>query len=157
MTVALITPPASEPLGLSEIKAHLRIDHDHEDVLLTELLKTARQHTEFASGQKLITQVWRQYESCLPENAELPLKVGPVQSVETVTAFDASGAPHVLASNDFQLIRGSEPSHLGINLGSNAHLFENGCEIDVVVGIGDLGIDVPETLKRAILLLIAHW
>ncbi len=59
MTIALITPPALEPLSLDEVKAHLRVDHDHEDTLIADTLKAARQYVEFASGQRLITQVWR--------------------------------------------------------------------------------------------------
>ncbi len=32
-----------------------------------------------------------------------------------------------------------------------------GIEIDVTVGYGDAGTDVPEPLRQAIRLLVAHW
>ncbi|MGB7288470.1 MAG: head-tail connector protein, partial [Salaquimonas sp.] len=32
----------------------------------------------------------------------------------------------------------------------------NGVEIDLVVGFGNTGIDVPDSLRRALLLLVAH-
>ena len=32
-----------------------------------------------------------------------------------------------------------------------------GIELDVVVGYGDAAVDVPEPLRQAIRLLIAHW
>jgi uncharacterized phiE125 gp8 family phage protein len=32
-----------------------------------------------------------------------------------------------------------------------------GIELDVVVGFGDAAIDVPEPLRQAIRLLVAHW
>ena len=33
----------------------------------------------------------------------------------------------------------------------------NGIEIDFSAGFGESGADVPDLLKRAILLLVAHW
>jgi uncharacterized phiE125 gp8 family phage protein len=33
----------------------------------------------------------------------------------------------------------------------------NGVEIDFSAGFGEAGADVPDLLKRAILLLVAHW
>ena len=33
----------------------------------------------------------------------------------------------------------------------------NGLEIDFTAGYGEAGTDVPDLLKRAILLLVAHW
>ena len=157
MTIALITPPATEPLGLAEIKAHLRIDHDHEDTLLADALKAARQYTEFASGQKLITQAWRQYEICFPSNRHVTARVGPVQSIAAITAFDAEGAPHTLAANDAWVVRGASVGQIEFTPAFNPALAENGLEIDLVVGIADFGVDIPDTLKRAILLLVAHW
>ena len=33
----------------------------------------------------------------------------------------------------------------------------NGLEIDFRAGFGEAGTDVPDLLRRAILLLVAHW
>ena len=33
----------------------------------------------------------------------------------------------------------------------------NGVEIDFTAGFGEAGADVPDLLKRAILLLVGHW
>jgi len=157
MTIALITAPANEPISLVEAKEHLRIDHDHEDNLIEETIKSARQYTEFASGQKMITQSWRQYESCFPSQRQIAIKVSPVQSIAAVTAFSSDGTPHVLSSDDIHLMRGHDPAHLLLADDVKPELAHNGFELDIVAGIGDLGIDVPDTLKRAILLLVAHW
>lgn len=153
----MITPPASEPLSLEEVKAHIRVTHDHEDTLITEIINAARHHTEFASGEKFITQAWRQYESCLPQDRTISLRLRPVQSIQTVTVFDRAGQPMVLADIDYSLLRTSEgqcvvfADHVALESAAN------GVELDLIVGMGDLGIDVPPVLKRAILLLVAHW
>jgi len=157
MTIALITPPASEPLSLIEIKAHLRVDHSHEDALISDTLKAARQYVELASGQKLITQAWRQYETAFPVDRKMVLKVSPVQSIAAITLFDRDGTPQLLAAQDSEIIRGSEPAILEFLATVDSSVAENGMEVDYIAGYGDLGIDVPDTLKRAILLLVAHW
>jgi uncharacterized phiE125 gp8 family phage protein len=157
MTVALIKPPSIEPLSLQEVKSHLRIDHDHEDSLLLETLKAARQFTEFSSGQKCITQVWRQYESAFPLNCSVELQIGPVVSIASVTAYDENGEPSLLQPEDYELLRGETPTVLQFSHSMSVGTAANGFEIDATVGFGDLGVDVPDALKRAILLLVAHW
>ncbi len=157
MTVALVTPPALEPLTLQEVKNHLRIDHEHEDNLLADTLKAARQFVEFSSHQKCISQTWRQYESRASDSCAVTLQVGPVISIASVTAFDAEGTPTVLSPETYGLFRGEDPSVLQFSNLMAQSTASNGFEIDIVAGFGDLGIDVPDTLKRAILLLVAHW
>ena len=154
MTLALVTPPALEPLSLAQVKDHLRVTHDAEDALLADLLRAARLHVEFAARSRLLTQVWRVYADHVPPEG-LALPVGPVQAVEVVTVFDADGTPTVLAASAYSLARGAEPACLVIDVPPAAAA--NGVEIDLRCGFGDLGVDVPDTLKRAILLLCAHW
>ena len=157
MTIALITPPQSEPLSLDDIKLHLRIDHDHEDALLVDVLKAARQYCEHASGQKLITQAWRQYETVFPHDRAISLLVAPVQSVAAVTAFDRDGNPSVLGVDDFTFQSRWDPQAITIGHDLDPSIAANGFEVDLVAGMGDMSTDVPDTLKRAILLLVAHW
>ncbi len=157
MTVALISAPQLEPINLAEAKAHLRIDHSHEDPLISSTMTAARYYAETASGQKFITQSWRQYETCMADNRRIALRLRPVQSISAVTIYDQEGNPSILSSNDFELVRGSEPALLQFSSSISTAQAANGVEIDMVVGMGDFGIDVPDTIKRAILMLTAHW
>ena len=157
MTIARITPPGSEPLSLDEIKDHLRIDHAHEDVLIADLLSAARQHAEHLCGQKIIMLVWRQYESSFPCDFTVPLRVAPVRSVDFVTAFDAQGQPNLVDGSLFELVRGTEPALIKFDREFDRTRAFNGLEVDVTAGMGELGVDIDDAIKRAILLLIAHW
>ncbi|MEL7228633.1 MAG: head-tail connector protein [Pseudomonadota bacterium] len=157
MTTALLTEPAQEPVSLDEVKAHIRVSHDHEDTLIGELIRAARQHTEFASGQKLITQGWRQYENAIEPSRIIGLRLRPVQRVEALTVFNAEGQPRVLANTDYTLMNTRDGQCVILESHLPLADMANGLELDLIVGMGDFGIDVPPVLKRAILLLCAHW
>lgn len=145
MTLALVTPPAVEPVSLPEAKRHLRITDDHEDTYLADLIVAARGHVEHAAGRRLVTQTWRRYADSTP----VPLLVGPVQRIEAVTVYDADGRPRELDPGEWTLW----DECLALEPGLRA---PNGIEVDVVAGYGDAPADVPATLRRAILLLVAH-
>jgi len=44
------TSPGSEPLIVSEVKDHLRVDHDDDDNYIDGLIKAARQFVEKRTG-----------------------------------------------------------------------------------------------------------
>ncbi len=61
MTAALITAPALEPVSLADAKAHLRLDSDDDDQLITAAIVAARVHVEALTRRLLIEQGWRVY------------------------------------------------------------------------------------------------
>jgi lysozyme family protein len=53
---------------LAEAKAHLRVDSDVEDTLISSLIITSRLHIEAALGLAFITQGWSYFIDCWPAN-----------------------------------------------------------------------------------------
>lgn len=157
MSTALITKPAVEPVTLSEAKSHLRVDGSAEDTLISELITVARQHLEQVIEVRMITQTWRQYEDCWPLSRMLNLKTRPVRSVQSITVYDSDGTPTIIAPADYQLDLVSQPARIYLPEGASSGQAMNGIEVDFTAGFGDTGVEVPDTLKRAILLLVAHW
>lgn len=156
MTYALITPPGAEPISLAEFKAHLRIDGDDENTLLTSLIRVAREHLERTAGLALISQGWRLYLDRWPETGVIEIARGPVTSVDAVRAFDELGEESEISLAGHVLDGVRRPARLWLRERPQARQAINGVEIDFTAGFGEVGADVPDTLRRAMLIHAAY-
>lgn len=158
MTLLQLTSPAVEPVGLADFKAHARIDSEDEDALLNAMLLAARAHIETLSGKVLITQTWRMLADTLPTDGRMALLMRPIQSVDSVVLYDASGTPSNLEPEDWLADLGGRWPRLMLRRPAASRMRAmNGIEVDITAGYGDSGLDVPAVLKHAILMLAAHW
>ena len=155
MTYAQTTPPSAEPLTLAEVKAHLRLDATDEDTLLAGLTRAARDHLEGQTGLALIARTFRLYLDDWPETRVIPIARGPVQTIETVTVYDAVGMPVEIDTAGYVLDGMARPARLMLPERPGTARALNGIEIDFTAGFGESGADVPDTLKRAMLLHVA--
>ena len=156
MTYATIEPPLAEPLTLAEAKAHLRLDGSDEDDLVLSLIRVAREHLEAVAGLCLMTRTLRLYLDRWPDDGVIQIARGPVQAIETVTVYDADGEAVAVPLARHRLDRESQPARLTLNQFVNSGGQINGIEIDFTAGFGDAATDVPDTLKRAMLMHVAH-
>ena len=152
MTFATITPPATEPVTLSEAKAHLRLDSTVDDTLVTSLIVAARQHLEAATGLWLMTQTQRLYLDDWPLSQVIQIDRGPVQSLVSALVYNASGNPVPLFLQGHVLDGKARPARIWLPDQPATAKAINGIEIDFIAGFGATGNEVPGTLKRAILL-----
>jgi uncharacterized phiE125 gp8 family phage protein len=155
MTCALVTKPAVEPLSLDEVKLYLRLDGTDEDDLLTSLIVAARQHLESMTGLALITQGWRLYLDVWPDNEVIHIAKAPLQVIEAVTVYDGDGVASAVLLDGHVLDAASSPARLFLQNRPSAGRALNGIEIDFLAGFGDTPADVPDALKRAMLMHIA--
>ena len=158
MTIVPLTPPATEPVGLDDLKAHARISGDDENELIAAMLLAARAHIETLAGLALITQSWRILRDDIPQGGIVVLPVRPIQSVSQVTLYGAKGEPEVLPPADYLAETVADRPRILFRRANALSLRAmNGVEIDVVAGFGDTSVDVPTPLRQAILMLAAHW
>ncbi len=149
--------PAGEPVTLAEAKAHLKIDHPDDDAEIAALIRAARRHLEADAGVALIEQGWRLTLDDWPDDDVATIRLHPLIGVAGVTVFGADGAGALLDASAWTLDRVSRPARIAFLSPGPALRRFNGVEIDLVAGFGPTGTDVPDTLKRAILLLLAHF
>ena len=157
MTKALITPPAALPVTLAELKSHLRFEADDEDGYLGDLLAAATAHVEVETGRCLLSQTWRVYLDSWPDECRFELPVSPARAIAEARVYDADGTPAMLAPGDWTLDGVSDPPRLHLAAPADPETPMNGIEIDVEAGYGDAATDVPDTLRRAVMVLAAHW
>jgi len=155
MTIAELTPPPAEPVTLAEAKAHLRLDASDEDALVTALIRTAREHLERETGLSLIARSFRLHLDDWPASRMIPIARGPVQTIENVTVYDAAGVAADVDVSGYLLDGQARPARLVLPGRPAPGQAINGIEIDFSAGFGESGADVPDTLKRAMLLHVA--
>lgn len=172
----LITAPLSEPVTLTEAKAHLRLETTLDDIYVTSLITAARMYTEGTTWRALINQVWELvmdgFPGCYPSlwvtpstryvtdrEIELPRgDISPVGADLTVKYDDNTGAEQTFASSNY-IVDATPMARLVLKSTSSWPL-TNGevkcVRIRFKVGFGDAASDVPLPIKQAILLLISQ-
>ncbi|CAN7514108.1 head-tail connector protein [Bosea sp. LjRoot237] len=158
MTPLALTPPAIEPVSLSEAKDFLRILADDEDELLGTLLTAARLMIEAASGRLLIEQSWRVVLDAWPQGGEIRLPLSPVRSLTAARVHPPAGAAELVAPSSLTLVEGPDPPLIGVSGPVPAPgRARSAIEIDLVAGFGATRDTVPAPLRQAVLRLACRW
>jgi len=160
MAALLIEPPAVEPVSLAEVKEHLRVDGPEEEPLIVALITTARLTIEHLAGLALITQRWAVLLDSWPELPAIELPVAPVASIDALRVYDEAGSASLVEAEQYFADLASRPARL-VRRDACAWpapgRVANGIEIELTAGFGAMPLDVPETLRWAILMLVGHW
>ncbi len=158
MAAILFNAPAVEPLTLAEAKAYLRVEHDDDDNLIETLIASARAEVEARTRRALITQQWRIVRDAWPTHGRIALTPAPLREVVAARVYDESGVAHVLDAESFVIDKAAAPGVIGFVPWAIATPGRAvaGIEIDIECGYGDAASDVPEPLRQAVRLLLAH-
>jgi uncharacterized phiE125 gp8 family phage protein len=157
MTLFRTVDPAVEPVTLTAVKSHLRLSHDTEDELLSGLIKAAREDVERVTGVAMISQSWRLAMDRWPRSGRVVLARYPVQEILSVTVFGSEGEASLVDPADYQVDTLSRPARIHFEQRPEPMRAMNGIEIDFSAGFGEAGTDVPDLLKRAVMMLVTHW
>lgn len=158
MTPLALTPPAAEPVSLSEARIYLRLDQADEDTLLATLITAARLMIEAVSGRMLIDQSWRIVLDRWPDGGEIRLPLSPVRTLSAARVYDAVGAAQAVDGAALQLDVTADPPVVRVTgVVPTVGRSRAAIEIDVVAGYGGSAASVPALLRQAVLLLAARW
>lgn len=159
MALVMTSGPAGEPVTLQEAKAHLRIDHASEDVLISSLILTSRLHIESALDLALIDQTWTLQLDAWPGGGNLDIPLSPLKAVSAVRVKNADGGTITIAPQSYIVDAASRPPRIVFEPGSQprAGVRAAGIEVVFTAGFGAEPSHVPAPLRHAILMLVAHW
>lgn len=165
MVLTRISVPAAAVLDASGVREHCIIDDQRDDYLLERLIAAATAHLDGGDGvlgRALITQGWTYYRSCWPCGDRFSLPLPPVLSVEGVAYRTAAGVwTPMVEDTDYLVDTDSEPGQIVLPYGRlwpTVALYPvNPIRVQMTCGYGAAAEDVPEAIKHAMYLLIAHW
>lgn len=155
MTIVVTDPAVGEVLSLAEAKAYLRVETDAEDTLIETLIRVAREHLESAAGLSLLSQGFRLFLDDWPKAHAVLIRKHPVRTLDAVTIYDQEGLPVPIDLATVVLDKARRPARLVVKAIRAPARIVNGIEIEFTAGFGESGAEVPDVLKRAMLLHVA--
>jgi uncharacterized phiE125 gp8 family phage protein len=169
--ITVVTPPATEPLTVDEVKAYLRDENTtSQDDVIEALIGAARQKAEQQLGRYLVTQTLELALDRFPYDhrrvsyprrgadnlAPYEILLPPLQSVASIKYIDTTGALQTLASNQYDVDVRSRPARVNKAYGVSwpaTREQQNAVIIQFVAGYGTAE-QVPQCVKQWMLLQI---
>lgn len=181
-----VTPPASEPLSLSDAKAQLRVDTTDDDTFISSLITVARQYCEKYTGRATMQATFKQVldhfplmpnSMYSPGNPSVPVPVvsntwpinpamwaielmrSPAISISSLKYYDVDGTLQTMDPTTYTLDTVSEPPRVTTIDGTywpNTKWMPASVEITFTAGYTSAA-SVPATIVHAMRLLIGHW
>lgn len=158
-TIQVVTPPASEPLTLAEVKEFLRVDHSDDDATLAIFIAAARQLCESYTRLALLPTTFEEYFDDFPQYTgtykdEIRLSRSPVSAVTYVKYIDGNETTITASASDYKTDLISQPARISPDNGwFGTHETINAVFIRYVAGYANAA-SVPAPLKHGMLLVI---
>jgi uncharacterized phiE125 gp8 family phage protein len=173
MNIKILARGTSEPVTLAEAKLHLRVDLSNDDALITAMISAAREMVERYTSRTLIYTAYRLTMDNWPYDIELPrspaieaaanLVTGIAYITPRIRYYDGDGNQQTMtyAAGDFEVLLDNNPPLLVLppsGIWPVTYPLQRGAiEIDWIAGYGSASTGIPELLRLAIMMLVAHW
>jgi uncharacterized phiE125 gp8 family phage protein len=156
-----VTAPAALPISLAEAKEQMRVEGTDEDAIIQRLIDAAIAFVDVQGvlGRAMITQTWGQWLSPNPPMA-VTLMLGPVQSVSAIRYYDVDGALQTATLADFNVFGTPNKITVSPKTGKawpTTQTRDDAIQIQYVIGYGATSAAVPQTVRHALMMLVAHW
>jgi len=155
-----VTAPTVSPISLAEAKAQMRVEGSDDDTIIQRYIDAAISFVDVqgALGRAMMTQTWGQWLS--PNPGTVLLLLGPVQSVSAIKYYDTDGALQTATLADFDVF--GTPNRITVSPKSGkawptTQTRDDAIKIEYVVGYGSSPVNVPQTIRHALMMLVAHW
>jgi uncharacterized phiE125 gp8 family phage protein len=152
------TTPPSPIVTVAELKSHLRVDFDDDDDLMSDLVVSAQAYVEGPEGIGLVLapSTWRLNLDGFPADQVIAIPLGPVTAVSGISYVDPAGATQALDLANVRVDLDARPARI------TPALTKSWPDAAAVTGAVKVtftaGPPSPDpALKRAVLMLAAHW
>lgn len=157
MSLMIVTPAVTQPLTIDEVKRHLRIDVNDDDIVIAPMLAAGVAHVENHISGALMTQTWDMFLDEWPEDDMIALPKPPLQSVTSIQYTPDGGVLSTFASSNYIVDTASTPGRIVLNRNAawptDTLQAANGVVIRFVCGYTSAA-NVPGPIKHALKLLL---
>jgi uncharacterized phiE125 gp8 family phage protein len=155
-----ISGPVALVVSVNDCKLDLRIDHNEDDLLIESYIMAASELCSEIVGKKLINETWKYSFQTVGFNNVVELPLLPVSSISEIQYYDSDNASQTLTISDFYLFNYDDVAIVEPKLNVTwpaTYSRKDAFSISFVAGFGSDSTVVPESVKRAIRLIVAHW
>lgn len=159
--ITLIQPAEQAPVSISECKADLRIEPGFtlDDALIESYILAATRVCSEMVGRKLINETWKLSLRHVGAGViELPFQ--PVNEIVEIQYFDKENVSRTLDRSNLYLYNYDNGSTLEPVLNwswPQVYSRRDAINITFKAGHGEGPESVPDTIKKAIRLIVVHW
>ncbi len=164
MGMAVVTAATHFPVGLEEVKQHLRVDASdaEEDGSILGLIEAATRQAEIETGDRqIVTATWDWTLDRFPASKVFLVPKPPLQSVTSISYVDTNGDSQTLAASQYDVdtasLQGRIVEDPDVTWPSTKTGQIDAVTVRIVAGYGDANTDVPELIRLGIMNLVALW
>lgn len=154
----LYTAPTIEPVSVSELRDHLRLDDHTESGMLSGFITAARTHLENIAWRAFISQTWDVYFDAFEAKMVVPRP--PLSSITSITYVDTAGSTQTLSTSIYEAGIENELGHVRLQYNQTwptTRGHSDDIRVRAVCGYGAASSSVPQPIRQAILLLAGYW
>jgi uncharacterized phiE125 gp8 family phage protein len=158
MKLAVVTPPAEEPIPLELAKKQARVDHAHEDDLISLYIATAREKCEELTRRALAVQTLKFSLASFPQESYIRVPRPPLISIDGITYVDDDGIEHTMSAADYLADTEGDPGRVVLKSGVSwpTDSLLSGDAVRITYQAGYAPEALPKTYQAAMLMLISH-
>lgn len=159
--LTLVTDPGTEPLSITDAKAHLRIDTTDEDAYIDCLIKSSRQFAETFMRRSIIDQTWDMFLDHFPSWNGCIEPPNPTLSSVTTIKYnqESDGLQVTLDASKYIVDVNRDPGRIVPAFDEewpDTRNQINAVEIRFVAGYGPSDEDVPDEIRQGIKIMVSH-
>lgn len=157
--LALAAAPTVEPVSIQDARLHCRIDDNADNSYVSALITAARIMAEQYTRRVFITQSWVMYMDAWPCERFIEIPKAPLQGISSIVTYDDDDVSTTFASSNYYRDTISTPGRVVLRSGASwpdVERVANGIVINFVAGYAASPAGIPQDIRQAILMIVAH-